>query len=149
MAFSGPSHSYISGSTDLEDDLSKTEFARLMVGRPNPWQPSPVIVSSAGNLDKAKTATILQNLQSLIDQAQRNIPVLVLGPIRDDHRSTFDIQDFGRDLMILLDRYHYEYLGLWNMTLQSNMDISYAETERMAVVQAMMIVNWLSKLPTS
>lgn len=46
---------------------------------------------------------------------------------------------------------HYDVLGLYNLTLEaSTRDIEKAgEVEKMALVQAMIVVNWLSKLETS
>lgn len=120
-----------------------------MIAKPHPWQPSPIIISQTENLDLAKISALLKNLQVLTDQAQRNIPVLVLGPQRNHHQTASQARDFSHELMLLANTYHHEYLGLWNMTLQSTMDVSYTETERLAVVQAMMISNWLSRLPTS
>jgi hypothetical protein len=44
---------------------------------------------------------------------------------------------------------HFDVLGLWNLTIQASSKDGERYGEKVALVQAMMIINWLSKLETS
>jgi hypothetical protein len=44
---------------------------------------------------------------------------------------------------------HFDLLGLWNLTIQASSKDGERYGERVVLVQAMMVINWLSKLETS
>lgn len=91
---------------------------------------------------------MLDNVQQLIHDTGRRMPVLVLGPERLGYQGSIKAWEFDHSLRYAVAKQHWEYLGLWNMTLQSTKDANSQEAQKVAMVQAMMVVNWLSKLET-
>lgn len=131
-----------------------------MYGMPNPWQPSPVIFSfgQSSNFDVTTTSRALQEWLDLAIGAERNVPMLLLGPQafcwnRSLATSADDInsarQHFYHGIAGIASEKYYELLSLFNLTLQASSIDGENFGESVALVEAMMIVNWLSMLATS
>jgi len=57
--------------------------------------------------------------------------------------------EFHEQMKDLVKEQHAEVLGLWNLTMQAGNNGGFGFGESVALVEAMMIINWLSKLETS
>jgi len=129
-------------------------FKSLTYDRPKPWQPSPVILSFSPSLDITTTTRVLDEWASLATAAERKTPLLFLGPQaqglnkagKDGNAALWKFQD---EIAEPAKRRHFDVLGLWNLTAQAGSTDGEKYGEKVALVQAMMIINWLSKLGTS
>lgn len=121
--------------------------------KPNPWQPSPVIFSfgHASSFDIETTTQALDEWLALALGAERNIPLLFLSPPAiGSPDSNIAVWQFHQRMSVTAKQKHVDMLGLYNLTLQAtsiNGGLHYGE--RVALVEAMMIINYLSKLETS
>jgi hypothetical protein len=125
--------------------------------RPHPWQPSPVIYSfgHAAALDIESATAALNEWIFLAYGAERNIPMLFVNPpsagpaasITADSNTA--IWDFTKKMEVIAKEKHVEVLSLYNLTLQTFTGDGRHFGEKVALVEAMMIINWLSKLETS
>lgn len=161
-------HTYIPLSTTPAPTSALTVFKDLTYSHPRPWQPSPLIFSFNSNLDRALATKSLDEWKALATGAERNIPMLFLGP----HATTAvpGSKEHEQEMAVVAKERNWDVLGLWNLSVQAtqttmlggervrddieerDMESERVETkfgEDMAMVEAMMIVNWLSKLETS
>lgn len=164
----GIPHTYIPLSTTPAPTSALTVFKDLTYSHPRPWQPSPLIFSFNSNLDRALATKSLDEWKALATGAERNIPMLFLGP----HATTAvpGSKEHEQEMAVVAKERNWDVLGLWNLSVQAtqttmlggervrddieerDMESERVETkfgEDMAMVEAMMIVNWLSKLETS
>jgi hypothetical protein len=100
----------------------------------------------------------MEEWYTLATGAERNIPMLFLGPPafgihkslsaapKEENSAVWQYQE---QVSGIAKENHFDVLGLYNLTMQaSNPDGSHFG-ERVALVEAMMVINWLSKLDTS
>ena len=136
---------------------SQALFKDLTYLKPNPWQPSPVIFSLSSGYDSDLATRALDEWLSLASGAERNTPMLFLGPhtsgITESSETTTEansiIWQFQEEISELSRQKHFDMLGLYNLTLQATTAHGVNFGERVALVEAMMVINWLSKLETS
>lgn len=153
MPKKGIPHAYIPANTTPASPSSITAFKDLTYHRPHPWQPSPLIFSysHASSFSIESTTRALEEWLVLASAAERNIPILFLSPPAiGSPDSNTAVWQFHQRMATLLKHKRVELLGLYNLTLQaSSLERGLHFGERVALVQAMMVVNWLSKLETS
>ncbi|RDW62779.1 hypothetical protein BP5796_11081 [Coleophoma crateriformis] len=143
-------HTYIPVTSVPASAISRDLFKNQTYFHSNPWQPSPVILSisqlTSSDVDNGLYA--LDEWLSLATGAERNIPFLILGPPAMREESSQAAKRLDTITAVAKDR-HLDVLGLWNMTLPANSPDGRQYGERDALVQAVMVVNWLAMLPTS
>ncbi|KAE8445484.1 hypothetical protein EG329_013374 [Mollisiaceae sp. DMI_Dod_QoI] len=153
-------HAYLPVESVPAPAASQTLFKDLMYSKPNPWQPSPVILSIGhGSLFDVPNMTLaLDEWTSLATGAERNIPMLLLGPLAfgpnknagiAPENSNFGLWHYLEQMSPIAKERHFDILSLYNLTLQASTADGEHFGERIALVEAMMIINWLSKLETS
>lgn len=149
----GTPHAYIPVDTVPTSAQAVNAFKDLTYLKPNPWQPSPVIFSfgHASSFDIEMTMQALDEWLALALAAERNIPLLFLSPPAiGSPDSNVAVWQFHQRMSIIAKEKHIDMLGLYNLTLQaSSMDGGRHFGERVALVEAMIILNWLSKVETS
>lgn len=156
----GSTHAYLPINNVPASDSFQSSFRQYTYSKPNPWQPSPIIISlnPASNFDMAEATRALDELLGLASGAQRNIPVLYLGPgafgvgedasapFGDDHTAMWH---YTEHMTNVVKQRNVDMLGLYNLTLQATSIEGVYFEEKVALVEAMMVINWLSKLETS
>lgn len=81
--------------------------------------------------------------------------MLWIGPTAAGHieikgrKGNQEIWDFDRKMTHVAIENDIEVLGMWNMTVQASSWDGMRFGEHVAIVQAMMVVNWLSRLESS
>ncbi len=81
--------------------------------------------------------------------------MLSIGPTASGHteirgrKGNQEIWDFDRQLRSVAEDNDVEVLGMWNMSVQAGSWDGVRFGERVAVTQAMMVVNWLGRLESS
>jgi hypothetical protein len=81
--------------------------------------------------------------------------MLWIGPTAAGHveikgrKGNQEIWDFDRKMARVAAENDVDVLGMWNMTVQAGSWDGMRFGERVAIVQAMMVVNWLSRLESS
>jgi hypothetical protein len=90
--------------------------------------------------------------------AERNIPMLFLSPPafginqspstapKEGNRATWQYQE---QVTGTAKENHFDVLGFYNLTMQASTPDGSHFGERVALVEAMMVINWLSKLDPS
>lgn len=139
---------------------SQAAFKDLTYGKSNPWQPSPMIFSSGhGSVFDTGIATrLMDEWATLATGAERNIPMLFLSPPAfglnkapntAPKEGNLAVWHFHTEIAPIAREKHFDVLSYYNLTLQASSADGEKFGERVALVQAMMVVNWLSKLETS
>jgi hypothetical protein len=131
-------------------------FKSLVFSKPDPWQPSPVVFSVTANplSNSASTIQILKEWRTLASGAKRNVPILVIGPEaventgRPEGLSDEEVQveTWMEQMKAVKTEMHFDLMGIYNLTLETR---GMMLEERLAIVQAMMVVNWLARLQAS
>ncbi|KAI9055843.1 hypothetical protein LZ554_000782 [Drepanopeziza brunnea f. sp. 'monogermtubi'] len=153
-------HAYIPFETVPTSPVSQTSFKDLMYGKPNPWQPSPLIFSFSrgSSFDSTTTTKALDEWYTLATGAERNIPMLFLGPPAFGinkapgtvpKEGNVAVWNYHTAVTPAAKEKHFDVLSLFNLTLQASSADGEKFGERVALVEAMMVINWLSKLETS
>ena len=95
---------------------------------------------------------------TLATGAERNIPMLFLSPpafglIKEPNSApkegNFAVWNFHTEMAPVAREKHFDILSMYNLTLQASSVDGERFGEVVALVQAMMVVNWLSRLETS
>lgn len=128
--------------------------------RPSNYHPIPIITSLTppGPLPSTTLATqTLRHLLTFADSTSRKTPILWINPpapghldIRGNNRvGHSDLWTFSSEMERVATEEDVELLGLWNMTVQASSWDGRRFGGKVAMVQAMMVVNWLSRLESS
>lgn len=97
----------------------------------------------------------MKKVIELADESERNTPILWVGPTAAGHielkdrKGNQEIWQFDGAIAGLAREHDVEVLGMWNLTAQATSWDGTRFGERVAITQAMMIVNWLSRLESS
>lgn len=153
-------HAYIAMDSIPAPAALAASFKDMMYSKPNPWQPSPMIFSFShgSSLDVPTTTRALEEWTGLATAAERNIPMLFLGPPAVGLNKTAEMAPENGNLALwqyleqmspIAKEKHFDVLSLYNLTLQASTADGEHFGEEVALVEAMMILNWLSKLETS
>lgn len=145
----------INGSPASSDIVKR--FVELVprVPRSN-YHPVPIIHSLSPSTAPVSAAgeSLLQFL-ALADSSKRKTPMLWIGPTAAGHidikdrKGNQEIWDFDAEMAQTAAKNDIEVLKMWNLTVQANSFDGLRFGEKVAITQAMMVVNWLSRLPSS
>ncbi|KAH7351067.1 hypothetical protein BKA65DRAFT_395770 [Rhexocercosporidium sp. MPI-PUGE-AT-0058] len=153
-------HVYIPVTSVPSSPASQTSFQDLTYGKPNPWQPSPMIFSSGHSsaFDTGTATLAIEEWSALATGAERNIPILFVSPPAFGINKTpgsapntgnLAVWNFHEEMAPVASEKHFDVLSLYNLTVQASSVDGERFGEEVALVEAMMIINWLSKLETS
>jgi hypothetical protein len=115
-------------------------------------------VGHGSAFDATSTTRALDEWKSLATAAERNIPMLFLGPPAfGTHKSAgtspangnLAVWQYLEEMGPIAKEKHFDVLSLYNVTVQASSTDGEHFGEKVALVEAMMIINWLSKLKTS
>jgi hypothetical protein len=105
-------------------------------------------------LDFASTIHIFREWRALTSEAKRNVPILVVGPKAMEDSGwpegpsgeEAQVKAWMEQMSAVKTEMHFDLVGIYNLTLETN---GRKLEERLAIVEAMMVVNWLARLQTS
>jgi hypothetical protein len=104
----------------------------------------------ASSFDIENSTKALDEWLALALAAERNVPILFLStPAIGSPESNVATWQYHQRMSTIAKLKHVDILGLYNMTLQASTPDGAHFGERVALTEAMMIINWLSKLETS
>ncbi|EXJ57809.1 uncharacterized protein A1O5_12367 [Cladophialophora psammophila CBS 110553] len=150
-------HSFLEISTSPAPISVIGKFKQLAprVKRSN-YRPVAIIHSLSPNTVSPETAAAsLEEFLALADSSHRKTPMLWVGPSASGHtqirgrNGNQEIWDFDRHLAVVAEDNDVDVLRLWNMTVQANSWDGMQFGEKVAITQAMMVLNWLGRLPSS
>ena len=133
------------------------QFKKLVprVPRSN-YHPVPIIHSLSPSLNSVgDTSTSLLEYLMLADSSKRKTPMLWLGPTAAGHvevkgrKGNQEIWDFDSEMAAAARKNDIEVLKMWNLTVQATSFDGIGFGEKVAITQAMMVINWLSRLESS
>ncbi|KAM3074320.1 hypothetical protein ACMFMG_002866 [Clarireedia jacksonii] len=146
-------HAYIPFTNTPAPPIAISTFQSLTYQKPDPWRPSPVIISLGRgmNLNIPHTLNAMDEWMSLALGAERHIPILLLGPpaYGVSKEGNLQIWKYQDELEKIARDKHVDVLGLWNLTVQAESWGGERYGGKVKLVEAMMVVNWLAKLETS
>ncbi|KAJ8062510.1 hypothetical protein OCU04_009040 [Sclerotinia nivalis] len=150
-------HAYIPFMTTPASSAAIATFQSLAYQKPDPWQPTPVIFSLGHRFshDMKFSVDSINEWIGITNGAERNIPILLLGPTaygvsrQSSNDGNVEIWKYQEELNRIAPDKHMDILRLWNLTIQASSTDGERYGEKIALVQAMMVINWLSKLETS
>lgn len=152
-----PHHAFLHIKPPSLDDKTLTRLATLVPRAPkSAYRPIPIVTSlSPSTVTAADAQTFLLSTLKFADDTERNTPMLWIGPTAAGHievkgrKGNQEIWDYDRKITRVALENDIEVLGMWNMTVQASSWDGIRFGERVAIVQAMMVVNWLSRLESS
>jgi hypothetical protein len=156
----GIPHAYIRVESVPASTTLQTLFKDLTYSRPNPWQPTPLIFSfsHATSFDVETTRRAMEEWYALATGAERNTPMLFLSlpafginkaPGTAPKKGNAAVWNYQEQVSRLSKENHFDVLSLYNLTIQASSPDGEHFGEKVALVEAMMVINWLSKLDTS
>jgi hypothetical protein len=156
----GVKHAYIPVDSTPASTISTKVFKDLTYGKPNPWQPSPMIFSfsKGSSFDTATATKALDEWSTLAAGAERNIPILFLGAsalglnkaaTTIPKEGNAAVWRFKEQMAGIAKEKNFDVLSLYNLTVQASSVDGERFGQKVSLVEAMMVINWLSKLDTS
>lgn len=153
-------HAYISVNSVPSSPETQARFKELTYGKSNPWQPSPMIFSfgHGSAFDTGIATRSMDEWITLATGAERNLPMLFLSPPafgldKEPNSAPKEgnhvVWNFHTEMAPVAREKHFDILSMYNLTLQASSVDGERFGEEVALVQAMMVVNWLSRLETS
>ncbi|KAI9812392.1 MAG: hypothetical protein M1832_000427 [Thelocarpon impressellum] len=150
-------HMYLPVTGSPAPDTARGAFNALVDADPESYKPIPVIhsLSLSTSLSWPTTTASMDEWLALADVSARNVPFLWLGPVAAGHlkppgqilsQGNNALWHFTVEMAKEARAREMESLGMYNMTMQAGSWDGSAYGERVALVQAMMVVNWLSRL---
>lgn len=120
------------------------------------YKPVPLIVSvSPVTMSVQDAVTLFLKIVELANHSERNTPILWIGPNAASHielkgqKGNQEIWDFNHKLIEIASQHNVDVLAMWNMTVQATSWDGMRFGEQVAITQAMMVLNWLSRLESS
>lgn len=145
----------VEGAGPSQDVLEK--FEQIVPRAPkSQYRPIPIIHSLGpvtGPVSDA-AASLLRVIQAA-DNSERNTPILWIGPTAAGHielkgrKGNQEIWDFDQHMVDVARQNDVDVLQMWNMTVQATSWDGVRFGEEVALVQAMMVINWLNRLESS
>ncbi|RMD40593.1 hypothetical protein DV735_g4528, partial [Chaetothyriales sp. CBS 134920] len=134
-----------------------SQFQKLVPEEPRSrYQPIAIIHSvSPSTLPYDVANQSLIEFLSLADESKRRTPMLWIGPTATGHldmksrKGNQEIWDFDVDMARVASQFDIDVLHMWNLTVQASSVDGLHFGEKVAVTQAMMVINWLSRLPST
>jgi hypothetical protein len=114
--------------------------------------------SHGSSFNTATTTRALEEWYALASGAERNIPMLFLGPPAFGLNKALGtapkegntaVWQYQQEMLGIARNNHFDVLSLYNLTVQASTPDGEHFGEKVALVEAMMVINWLSKLDTS
>lgn len=150
-------HCFISTDTPQMSGSNIERFKQLTPKAPRSnYKPIPIVYSvgptTASLLDARDS---LKKIVELADESERNTPILWIGPTAAGHielkgrKGNQEIWQFDHSMTDAATELDVEVLGMWNLTAQATSWDGMRFGEGVAITQAMMIMNWLSRLESS
>ena len=145
----------LSNSPAPNDVLQKFKSLVPPVPQSN-YKPVPIIHSLSPSTASAEAATkSLLEFLALADASKRKTPMLWIGPTAAGHveiknrKGNQEIWDFDKQTARVAMENDVEVLKMRNMTVQAGSWDGLRFGERVAIIQAMMVINWLGRLESS
>lgn len=150
-------HSFLSMTSAPASSEFLQEFKNKvpLVPKSN-YQPVPIIISlSPSTTSQEMAATTLLDLLKIAENTGRKTPILWVGPSAAGHveirhrKGNQEIWDFDKYMEATAQDNDVEVLKMWNMTVQADSWDGMRFGEKVAITQAMMVINWLSRLESN
>lgn len=145
----------IDGTSASKDVADRIAELAPRVPRSN-YHPVPIIHSlSPASASLSAASESLLHFLALADASKRKTPMLWIGPTAAGHteikgrKGNQEIWDFDAGMAKTADKNDIEVLKMWNLTVQASSFDGLHFGEKVAITQAMMVVNWLSRLESS
>ena len=122
---------------------------------PSHYKPIPTVFSLTAQHSTSAASKTLDELIHHLDATRRKTPILWLGPNAQGRladktgASQQDIWRFSDEMTSAATTRDVEVINMWNMTVQASSYDGKHYGEAVAITQAMMVINWLSRLATS
>ena len=150
-------HALLKLDSSQPSPVTLEKFKQLAPKTPrSQYRPIPIIHSLGPSTVSASDATAsLLKFVELADESERNTPILWIGPTAAGHlelkgrKGNQDIWDFDRKVAAAAREKDVDVLGMWNLTVQASSWDGMRFSEKVAITQAMMVMNWLSRLESS
>jgi len=152
----GTPHAFLQIPNSPGQASTLSTFTSLLTpSSPNSYKPIPIIhsltSSTNGHLSLPLATKSLDEFLDLADASVetptfRTTPFLVLNPPAAAGEEAWR---FGTEMMRVASEKEVESLGLWNLTVQASEGKDGRYGERVGIVGAMMVVNWLARLESS
>lgn len=135
-------------------------FTSLISGDPDAYKPIPVVhsLSLATSLSWSKAVDSMDEWVTLADASGRNIPILWVGPNAAGHlkppgqiltQGNNALWHYTLETMKQANSRQVDALGMYNLTLQANSWDGSNYGQKVGLVQAMMVINWLSRVEST
>lgn len=149
-------HAFLSVHTSPAADSVVDAFKQLVPPAPrSQYQPIAIIHSlTLANSSPLATASLTEFL-ALADASKRKTRTLWIGPPAAGHieirgrKGNQEVWQFHSDMAQFAQSRDVDVLGMWNMTVQADSWDGLRFGEQVSIVQAMMVINWLSRLESS
>lgn len=150
-------HALLKSQSAKPKPLIIAKFRELIPRAPRSrYRPIPIIHSlSPATVSATDAAASLLEFTKLADDSGRNTPMLWTGPTVAGHielkgrKGNQEIWDFDRSMAAVANENDIDVLGIWNLTVQATSWDGIRFGEKVAITQAMMVMNWLSRLESS
>ena len=150
-------HAFLSSDSAQPGIFTVEKFKQIVPRAPrSKYRPIPIIHSlGPSSVSANDAATSLGRFVELADDSGRNTPMLWIGPTAAGHvelkgrKGNQEIWEFDRKMAATAQENDVDVLGMWNMTVQATSWDGMRFAEKVAITQAMMVMNWLSRLESS
>ncbi|EON67751.1 hypothetical protein W97_07005 [Coniosporium apollinis CBS 100218] len=151
-------HFFVPITTSPAPTTAHAALTSLLSTHPTSYKPIPILHGLGPSISWSTAASSMDEWIALADASRRNTPMLWIGPTAAGHLLPPDrIMSQGNNAL-----WHYamqmgkearqrgvEVLGMWNLTVQASSWDGVDYGEGVGVVQAMMIINWLSRVEST
>ncbi|KAE8350095.1 hypothetical protein BDV28DRAFT_139783 [Aspergillus coremiiformis] len=147
-------HALVTATSSPASKSAHERFRQLISRASNQGKPVPVIqsLSLSTSYSLAIAGNSMDEWLALAQSSKREMPFLWLGPTAPGHQKSA-----GNDIHVSSQQYTLdtseaartrgvEALGMYNATLQADSWDGIHYGEKVALIQAMMVINWLSML---
>jgi hypothetical protein len=149
-------HAFLAVNTYPAPTSAISTFSNLVIPAPvSNYKPIPIIHSMTIPNSVPLASASLTKFWNLTNESKRKTPILWIGPPAAGHleikdrKNNQEIWQFATEMDKIARGKDIEVLGMWNMTVQAGSWDGLRFGEQVAVTQAMMVVNWLSRLESS
>ena len=149
-------HAFLSVNQSPAPDGVIASFKTLVpTAPPSSYKPIPVIHSLTLPNDISIASNSLTEFLNLADSSGRKTPMLWIGSPAAGHievkgrKGNQDVWNFDREMSKIAAEKDVETLRMWNMTVQAVSWDGLRFGEKVAITQAMMVMNWLARLESS
>ncbi|KAL6717547.1 hypothetical protein ACLMJK_005462 [Lecanora helva] len=148
----------IANSPAPEDLHAK--FTSILARDPDGYKPIPVLhsLSLATSLSTSSATSSMDEWVSLADDSGKNVPFLWIGPNAAGHlkppsqiasEGNNAIWHYTRETIKEAKSRELDAIGMYNLTLQANSWDGSHYGLKVSLVQAMMVINWLSRVDST